>query len=64
MACDRRTCFCLVDDVAVTRVYALWHITMCARHVSQHLSIILWFINLFETKYWYTSAILVSGSRL
>ena len=48
----------------VARVYALWHITMCARHVSQLLSIILWFINLFETKYWYTSATLVSGSRL
>ena len=28
---------CLVDNVAVTRVYALWHITMCARHVSQLL---------------------------
>ena len=40
-----RTCFCLVDDLAVTPVYALWHTTMCARHVSQLLSIILWFIN-------------------
>ena len=37
VARDWRTCFCLIDDMAVTRVYALWHIAMCARHVSQLL---------------------------
>ncbi len=38
----------IVNNVAVTPVYALWHI-MCAGHVSELLIIILWFINLFET---------------
>ena len=37
---------------------------MCAGHVWQLLFIILWFINLFETKYGYTSATLVLGYRL
>ena len=49
----------IVNNVAVTLVYALWHITMCAGHVSQLLIITLRLINLFETKYRYTSATLV-----
>ena len=54
----------IVNNVADTPVYALWHIAMCARHVSQLLIIILRFINLFKTKYRYTSATLVLGLRL
>ena len=34
------------NNVAVTPVYALWYITMCAGRVSHFLIIILWFINL------------------
>ena len=37
--------FCLkmiVNNVAVAPVYALWHITMCAGHVSQLLIILLY----------------------
>ena len=33
----------IVNNVAVTPVYALWHITICAGHVSQLLIIIPWF---------------------
>ena len=36
----------IVNIVAVTPVYELWHITMCAEHGSQLLCIIQWFINL------------------
>ena len=54
----------IVDNVAVTLVYALWHITTCAVYVSQLLIIILWFINIFETKYRYTCEYLVLRSRL
>ena len=28
----------IVNDVGVTPVYSLWHITMCAGHVSQLLN--------------------------
>ena len=36
----------IVNNVAVTPVFALSHITMCAGHVWQLLIIILWFINI------------------
>ncbi len=51
IALVKRSCFGLkmiVSNVAVTSVYALWYITMCAGHVSQLLSIIPLFINIFE----------------
>ena len=54
----------IVNNVAVTPVFALWHITMCSGYVWQLLIIMLWFINLFQTKYGYTSAILALDSRL
>ena len=57
----------IVNNVAVTPVYALRHITMCAGHVCQRLVImllLLLFTNLFEKEYRYTSATLVLGSRL
>ena len=54
----------IVTNVAITPVYELWHITMCAGHVSQLSIIILWLIKLFKTKYWYTSVALIFGSQL
>ena len=47
----KRSCFgskMIVNNMVITPVYALWHITMCAGHVSQLLIIIQWFINLFK----------------
>ena len=49
-ACEKTAVYgskMIVNNAAVTHVYALWYITMCAGHVSQLLIIILWFINLF-----------------
>ena len=37
----------IVNNVPVTPIYALWHIKMCATHVSQLLIIILRYINGF-----------------
>ena len=48
----------------VTPVYGLWHITVCAGHVSQLSIILQWFIYPIETKHGFTSATLVLGSQL
>ena len=54
----------IVNNVAVTPVLAMWHLTMFAGHVWQLLIIIIGYINLFERKYGYISATLALGSRL